>query len=799
MTTIVLPPYGFIADLEGGPLEDGHIYVGTINLNPLIEANRLPVFADTSFTVPLAQPVRTQSGLAVGQNGSPVQIFTQSAGYSIVITDRNGSLVYSNPNTTTLSGSSSTFDNYSVDTGVANAYVVASATPLTSYVAGMRVAVKILNTNTGPSTLDYMGLGPKAIIQQNGAALIGYELFANGIFIFEYDGISFQLISQFYMQGGDVTRYGAVGNGSVAGGTGTNDAGAFAIANALGYPVLVTHGKIYRISVDTTLTQALIINGGQISVDSGVTLTLNGPLEVIDSVTPFVGPGYVVFSTVNSRQGRLINILPDRAAGVPVRGGQQFHSYGDSYTAGNAAGAALCFSAIFASRNNCVENNHGVSGRGVTRATYEAFGTLPFYGSRSMVISWMAGFNDLHYSPNNPKTLVKLTSETMAFLANAFLKDASNAFSGPNVTRVGAWLNAGPLGVWAEKGRYQSAGAAAYTTTNGDKITYAFNGTNVVVFYFQGSNGVYTLAPIEVRIDGVLVETLTPNNTTDGNVGFPEVYENLTHAVAVYHNLGTGAHTIEFRHVGAGGNLMPVDSFGVLAAPGDCPSVLMTEIPHVDAAGYAGPELGRSKTLDDNGSAAIRTGLETFRVLGYPVAWVPINDYYNYQANIAPDHDHPGVAGHAQIAAGLCAYIQPQNFDISPSATFLKAATQAVTTATLTAITYSSALDDRHGFRDATNTSRFLAPFTGTMRLSGVISWAANAAGVRDAGVYVNGAGPVAIIDGKGGVAGLDNITPVCVSFPVVAGDYAEIKVSQNTGGNLNLQTNNRITVEMLR
>lgn len=594
---------------------------------------------------------------------------------------------------------------------------------------------------------------------------------------------------------GDVRRYGAAGNGSVAGGSGTDDAAAFSLANSSGHPVVVSGALVYRVGTNTTLTAALHIDGAQISVDSGVTLTINGPLEVLNSSSPFVGPGYVVYSA-KSRPGRVENILPDRAAGVPIRGGCIYSCFGDSYTTGTGVDADLKYPSLLASRWNATESNHGQGGRGVTRAVLEAFLNLPKYGSRARIISLLAGFNDLHYGLGNPKTLVKLTDETKAFLANAFLKNAVAA-SDSAVTKTGTWNNATD-GVWADKGSQSLGGHAMYSTTNADTIAYTFTGTNIVVGHFKGSTLTYTLCDFDVYIDSALIETISPNNTTDGNLGFPEVYEGLTHAVLLYTGLGAGSHTIELRM--KSGNLLPVDYFGTLSSPGDCPSVLVGEIPFVNAAGYASPEAGRSKAIDEAGSAAIKTAVDTFVALGYPVAWVPINDYYDYQTNIQGDNDHPAVAGHVQIAAAFSAYTYALNYAAAPSCTFLKAATQSIPDVTNTAVTFSSALDDIHGFRDAANASRIYAPFSGTMRLTGVIVYSPSATGARDVGVYLNGGGLVALAAGAAAATvAIDQVLPINVSVPVASGDYVEIYTSQNSTGALNLQTTCQITAEMLR
>lgn len=83
--------------------------------------------------------------------------------------------------------------NYAADTGTTNA-VAANLTPaLSAYVAGVRVDVKIANTNSGSATLNINGLGAKSILDPLGNALVGGELVAGGVYRFVYDGSNFQI------------------------------------------------------------------------------------------------------------------------------------------------------------------------------------------------------------------------------------------------------------------------------------------------------------------------------------------------------------------------------------------------------------------------------------------------------------------------------------------------------------------------------------------------------------------------------------------------------------------------------
>ena len=84
--------------------------------------------------------------------------------------------------------------NYALDSGSANHYVVALDPPLTAYVIGMPIRVKIQNGNTGASDLD-AGDGPAPIINPDGSALGSATMASGGIYTFEWDGASFQLTS----------------------------------------------------------------------------------------------------------------------------------------------------------------------------------------------------------------------------------------------------------------------------------------------------------------------------------------------------------------------------------------------------------------------------------------------------------------------------------------------------------------------------------------------------------------------------------------------------------------------------
>jgi len=98
----VEPPYPAFAEADGQPLEDGYIWIGTVNLNPI--TNPIAAFWNSALTISAVQPIRTSGGYAVYQ-GTPARIYTGSD-YSIQVQDKNGTVVYTSLNDNAFGGGS---------------------------------------------------------------------------------------------------------------------------------------------------------------------------------------------------------------------------------------------------------------------------------------------------------------------------------------------------------------------------------------------------------------------------------------------------------------------------------------------------------------------------------------------------------------------------------------------------------------------------------------------------------------------------------------------------------------------
>jgi hypothetical protein len=86
-------PYEIFRDSNGEPLENGSIYIGVANLDPV--TNPIAVYWDAALTIPAAQPIPTINGYP-SRGGSPGVIYADSA-YSMLVRDKRGAMIISDP------------------------------------------------------------------------------------------------------------------------------------------------------------------------------------------------------------------------------------------------------------------------------------------------------------------------------------------------------------------------------------------------------------------------------------------------------------------------------------------------------------------------------------------------------------------------------------------------------------------------------------------------------------------------------------------------------------------------------
>jgi len=92
----IQPTYPIFTDIDGQPLDNGYIWIGAANLNPIV--NPINVYWDAALTQLATQPIRTLGGYPAN-SGTPARLYT-NGNYSIQVQNRNGSVVYSAPGAT---------------------------------------------------------------------------------------------------------------------------------------------------------------------------------------------------------------------------------------------------------------------------------------------------------------------------------------------------------------------------------------------------------------------------------------------------------------------------------------------------------------------------------------------------------------------------------------------------------------------------------------------------------------------------------------------------------------------------
>ena len=126
----VKPPFPAFAGADGQPLDDGYIWIGTVNLNPI--TNPIVAYWDSALTITAVQPIRTSGGYPVYQ-GTPSRIYTASD-YSIQVQNKNATVVYTSLNGNAFGGGVAVTN--ATGTGSQTIFPVTSA-PLAVYINGV--------------------------------------------------------------------------------------------------------------------------------------------------------------------------------------------------------------------------------------------------------------------------------------------------------------------------------------------------------------------------------------------------------------------------------------------------------------------------------------------------------------------------------------------------------------------------------------------------------------------------------------------------------------------------------------
>jgi len=191
-------PYPVFYDRDGQPLDNGNIYIGVANLDPV--TNPLQVYYDDALTITASQPLITSNGY-VYRNGTPAQLYVNANDFSITVNDSKNLFVYSFPEGTGIGVGAATVDydppftgaltsNYTVSdklsqtvsikdfgaspsasatantTAITAALVYAGTKKCAVYVPGEATAYQVNNEFTVPDGVTVFGDGWGSFIQQ---------------------------------------------------------------------------------------------------------------------------------------------------------------------------------------------------------------------------------------------------------------------------------------------------------------------------------------------------------------------------------------------------------------------------------------------------------------------------------------------------------------------------------------------------------------------------------------------------------------------------------------------------------
>ena len=167
--TFLQIPFPVFFDSNGDPLDNGFVYIGRADQDPI--SDPIEVYFDADLTIPAAQPLRTIRG-RVNQGGAPGNIYANLAvpsAYSMTVLNKNKELVFSVPQGTGFNSALGNLDvtNNTITAQNANGNIILDP-PGTGEVA--------VQSNLGIGTTDpTFSAGTGIEIEQAGPATLRLE------------------------------------------------------------------------------------------------------------------------------------------------------------------------------------------------------------------------------------------------------------------------------------------------------------------------------------------------------------------------------------------------------------------------------------------------------------------------------------------------------------------------------------------------------------------------------------------------------------------------------------------------
>lgn len=196
-----------------------------------------------------------------------VQLATQAQYDAKTATGSTGAALVASPNL----NRATKYNDYVVDTGAADAYIITPSPAISAYVAGQQFTFKAANTNTTASTIAVSGLSAQSIKKNVSNALQAGDIVTGQIVTMTYDGTNFQMGLQ--IANGLGTRVNTDPTGFVAANGATGTSTAVVVGGTLGTTGAV---RLRAIGTGNTSTVDILITYGGITVASATSVNLNG-------------------------------------------------------------------------------------------------------------------------------------------------------------------------------------------------------------------------------------------------------------------------------------------------------------------------------------------------------------------------------------------------------------------------------------------------------------------------------------------------------------------------------------------
>lgn len=301
--------------------------------------------------------------------------------------------------------------------------------------------------------------------------------------------------------------------------------------------------------------------------------------------------------------------------------------FGDSYSAPSSWPTALQrWADRLAYYAGVSLNNQALGSRMSADMAYAMYGVTP--GPANVLL---LNTNDAAiWGPYSAKRAAALDAVRALVAWNA----APSRVNARSMSVSGYWLNT-PLAGNAV-GLYNPPGYPGAT------LSGSVSGTAVYVQFIQQNGNDFQC---EVRIDGVLVDTINGNGTA---VGCTYVGNSAWPAARRYGGLSAGSHTVQLKPINAGQYAFIDAIYGSDQATK--PNVVICKVPYRTAAGYA-MFAGNSDANIDTFNAALAALVSEFAGDGLNVSMVDAGT--NPATDLQGDGVHPAKAGDLKIEAAF--------------------------------------------------------------------------------------------------------------------------------------------------